>query len=88
MYYRQTVKVGDWDLVKGLNWSPLWSDEEEEDGETVQWEKISRSRRRPLIANRAFFWLKALLHYENMLNGHLNTVSRCEIGIRGKDKRL
>ena len=54
MYYRQTVKVGDWDLVKGLNWSPLWSDEEEEDGETVQCEKISHSQRRPVLVESAY----------------------------------
>ena len=66
MYYRQTVKVGDWDLVKGLNWSPLWSDEEEEDGETVQCEKISHSQRRPVLEGP--FYVSCVAHVAEIYN--------------------
>ena len=34
MYCRETVKVGDWDLFKGLDWSPLSTESEETDGES------------------------------------------------------
>ena len=56
MYYRQTVKVGDWDLVKGLNWSPLWSDEEEEDGEQAVREDFTITEK---ATTKALSWLKA-----------------------------
>ena len=33
MYYRQSVRVGEWDIFKGLDWSPLLTESEEIDGE-------------------------------------------------------
>ena len=33
MYYRQSVRVGEWDIFKGLDWSPLSTESDEIDGE-------------------------------------------------------
>ena len=33
MYCRQSVRVGEWDIFKGLDWSPVSTESDEIDGE-------------------------------------------------------